>query len=184
MEENKSDFKIVEHDTDERFEVIREDLKDSFYSPHQTGPVRQVDNSDFKKFTGDEDFQSSIIEQRWQQHLAEHSKMTDPFGHGDDLVQSVMTQIVEVPSRLNIGNGDREKHSDLEETPKNIKDRTKAALMKDTSPKADIHYPRQPSGGDGAHALSFSEDNPPPASVVTTIQKGENFSSFSTYEAP
>ena len=43
VEENKSEAKIIEHEfhphhtqngTDEKFEVIREDIKDSFYSPH------------------------------------------------------------------------------------------------------------------------------------------------------
>lgn len=51
MEENKSDHK-------ERFEVIREDTKDSFYSPaHGGGNHIHRDNSDFKKF---DDYQNSI----------------------------------------------------------------------------------------------------------------------------
>ena len=51
MEENKSDHK-------ERFEVIREDTKDSFYSPTRGGGGHiQRDNSDFKKF---DDYQNSI----------------------------------------------------------------------------------------------------------------------------
>ena len=48
----------------EKFEVIREDLKESFYSPR---PQDQRDNSDFKKFTADEDLPSQIMDSRWLQ---------------------------------------------------------------------------------------------------------------------
>ena len=44
VEENKSEEYVP---NDEKFEVIREDVKDSFVSPHRDQPR---DNSDFKKF--------------------------------------------------------------------------------------------------------------------------------------
>lgn len=57
IEENKSDTKGgLDHDygaIDEKFEVIREDTKDSFYSPSYYDNRR--DNSDFKKFTADDE---------------------------------------------------------------------------------------------------------------------------------
>ena len=49
----------------ERFEVIREDLKDSFYSPKITLNNDIKDNSDFKKFTAEDEQQSSILESKW-----------------------------------------------------------------------------------------------------------------------
>jgi len=52
VEENKSD-RDEYVPNDEKFEVIREeDFKDSFVSPHREEPR---DNSDFKKFTAEDD---------------------------------------------------------------------------------------------------------------------------------
>lgn len=48
----------------EKFEVIREDIKDSFYSPYKND---QRDNSDFKKFTSEDDFGNSMGDARWYQ---------------------------------------------------------------------------------------------------------------------
>jgi hypothetical protein len=46
----------------EKFEVIREDLKDSFYSPKPD----HKDNSDFKKFTAEDDYHhQSVNDPRW-----------------------------------------------------------------------------------------------------------------------
>lgn len=68
-EENKSDIKIIEHEypnhtdnntTDEKFEVIKEDMdtiKDSFYSPQTIGNFDQRINSDLKKFNQEDDHQ-------------------------------------------------------------------------------------------------------------------------------
>lgn len=51
VEENKSEREEYVPN-DEKFEIIREDVKDSFVSPHRGG---ERDNSDFKKFTGEDD---------------------------------------------------------------------------------------------------------------------------------
>jgi len=71
IEENKSMDGATKDDNDfmatieEKFEVIREDLKDSFYSPRlETNNYNQRDNSDFKKFTGEDD-NSTMLESKW-----------------------------------------------------------------------------------------------------------------------
>ena len=109
VEEHKNELKIIENDYlptvhDEKFEVIREDLADSYFY-NETRDQR--DNSDFKKFTGDE---NSLVDLKWPQRNG--NKLAEQFKR-DDLPR--------VPL-LNLNDIKEADH--LEDTPKNIKSKT------------------------------------------------------------